>query len=270
MAQKNHFPPLPEEITVCGIQWDIRRDDVEANLQECDALLAQAALQKPHIVILPEMWSRSFCAGNLNQEADCLAERKFFCAARARQFGYWLAAGTLPEHSPAGKVFNTLFLFDPAGEERLAYRKVHLFPNTSEPKYFDPGTEIPLPVSSGPWKIGAGICFDLRFPELFRRQMRMGANFFLVPAQFPDPREDHFTLLAQARALENQAMLVAVNRTGADGVLTFFGGSLIADGFGKIESKLGREAGLMTARLRFDELQNQRQKYPFIEHTPFL
>ncbi|MBF0499864.1 MAG: carbon-nitrogen family hydrolase [Candidatus Riflebacteria bacterium] len=270
LADNLATPLLPEAITVCCLQWDIRRDNVAANLECCDAMLAEAALQKPHIVILPEMWSRSFCGDNLASEAGFLDERKAFCSAKARENRIWLAAGTLPEPATSGKVFNTMFIFDPTGKERLAYRKIHLFPNTNEPKYFEAGNELPLPVAAGPWNIGVGICFDLRFPELFRRQMLAGANLFLVPAQFPDPREDHFTLLARARALENQAALVAVNRCGSEATLTFFGGSLAAGPFGEITASSGRKPGILTARFRFAELQKLRRDYPFIERTPLL
>jgi len=260
----------PSALRVALLQWDVKRRDVAANLAEADRLLAAAVAGDAHLAVMPEMWSCSFAGSGLVAEASRLSERLAWVAGRAKNGGLWIAAGTLPETAPGGKAFNTLHLVDPDGNVRLKYRKIHLFPLTGEPRYFAGGECLPEPLRLGPWTFGAAICFDLRFPELFRAQTKRGANIFAVPAQFPAARQEQFTLLARARALENQAAILAVNRTGHEGGDEFAGGSIVADWSGNISLNLNSEAGCGVSTVDAEALAMQRQKYPFIECARLL
>ncbi|HNW37139.1 MAG TPA: nitrilase-related carbon-nitrogen hydrolase, partial [Candidatus Ozemobacteraceae bacterium] len=223
-----------------------------------------------HLAVMPEMWSCSFAGSGLAAEASRLSERLGWIADRAKRGGLWIAAGTLPEPAPDGKAFNTLHLVDPAGNVRLKYRKIHLFPLTGEPMYFAGGEHPAEPLRLGPWTFGAAICFDLRFPELFRAMMKQGVNIFAVPAQFPAVRQDQFALLARARALENQVALLAVNRTGREGGQSFAGGSIAADWSGNISFGLNAESGCGIGELDAAALAMERNKYPFVACAKLL
>ncbi|MBF0543297.1 MAG: hypothetical protein HQM08_02630 [Candidatus Riflebacteria bacterium] len=255
---------LPSKLSVCVFQMDVKKDSVNENLSEFKRLCSESMKFNPNIIIAPEMWSRSFCGEKLIEEACAFEERIAFCGDLARENKMWIVAGSLPEKTADGKVYNTLPIISPTGEMVYKFRKMHMFINSSEPKYFIPGEEIPQPLSSGPWKIGAGICFDLRFPEVFRRQVFEGANFFVVCAQFPDPRLEHFTLLVRARALENQAYLVAANRCGVESPLTFSGGSTVISPNGNSLGSLDEREGILHCDLEFNALDEYRKKSPFL------
>ena len=219
---------------------------------------------------MPEMWSVGFAGSELHREADHLNERLVFLAEMARTHHLWIAAGSLPEVASGKKVFNTLFLFDPAGTIRFSYRKIHLFPNSSEPKYFQSGYALPEPVKTGKWVIGAGICYDLRMPELFRVQARQGVNLFLVPTQFPDPRLDHFHLFCRARAIENLAWLAGINRIGFDGTLSYSGGSAVFGPFGEVIATAEKAEEVVIGEIDAGEIQRVRREYPFLKETLVL
>lgn len=264
--------PLPQRLIVAAFQWDISRDDPRCNLEAVDRLFetTRNASLAPALVLFPEMWSRSFCGRHLPEEASHLDERLAFCAERARRFNCWIGAGTLPEPAGDGKVFNTFFLLDATGTVRLTYRKLHLYPNTSEPRYFARGTVVPEPVVSGPWIIGAGICFDLRFPELFRRQVRRGANLFLCPVQFPQSGAEILELLSRARALENQAAFVTANRCGREGPHSFCGASAVIDPRGRLLAVAEGEEYCVITELSAAKLGELRQEHPYLAAAHLL
>ncbi len=260
---------LPDLLQVGTVQWTISRASVEENLGSLDRILAGMKAARAHLVLLPEMWSRGFCGSALLEEAAALPARQAALKERAVRHRIWIG-GTLPEPGDGRRVFNTFYLYDSEGTLRLSYRKIHLFPLTREPEFFLPGDSLPSPCEAGPWRIGAGICFDIRFPGLFTAQVAQGANLLLLPAQFPDPRQEHFRLLARARALENQACVVGVNRTGVDGALSFFGGSLVCGFQGEIIGEMGRDEGWMVNTIRASEGEALRAAFPLQERVTAL
>lgn len=263
------LPQLPDELRVGTVQWNISRASVGENLESLDRILAELASSGPHLVLLPEMWSRGFCGNALLEEAEALPSRQASMQERAARHRIWIG-GTLPEPGDGRRVFNTFYLYDGEGILRFSYRKIHLFPLTREPEFFLPGDSLPAPCEAGSWRIGAGICFDIRFPGLFTSQVAQGANLLLLPAQFPDPRQEHFRLLARARALENQACVVGVNRTGADGALTYFGGSLICNFQGEIIGEMSRDEGGAVRTIRASEGEALRAAFPLQERISSL
>jgi len=266
----NDLSLLPDRLRLACLQFDVRRADVAGNCERVSSLMQEAAVRACHLVVLPEMWSASFAGEGLKREAECLAERQAFVAAEARRNQLWIAAGTLPEPASDDRVFNTLFLFDPTGTIRWSYRKVHLFPNSSEPRWFRGADRPAQPLMLGSWVIGGGVCYDVRMPELFRAQMKAQANLYVLPAQFPDPRLEHFTLLCRCRALENLAYLAGVNRIGSEGSLTHSGGSLVVDPFGRVLAQRDATEGIVIADLDVAVVQAIRRQHPFLEQTKTL
>ncbi|MBF0408153.1 MAG: hypothetical protein HQM10_12420 [Candidatus Riflebacteria bacterium] len=257
---------LSSKISVCVFQWNIKNNSWDENRNKFEELLDKSQKFHPDLILLPEMWSCGFCGSRLAAEAELFNERVDCCAFLAKKYNTWIAAGSIPETSSeksSGKVFNTLPLISAEGKLMYKFRKMHLFVNSTEPEYFLPGESIPEPFSTGSWKIGAGICFDLRFPEVFRIQMLAEANLFLLPAQFPDPRLDHFSLLSASRALENQSYMIAGNRTGEDGRLTFSGGSQVNTPEGKTIAIAAKTDEIINCTIDYDFLNDHRSKFPF-------
>lgn len=263
---------LPERLTIAVFQWALDREDPARNLDAVDRLFSQLEVfpQAPHLVVLPEMWSRSFCGRHLVEEAALLEARLSFCAERARRHRCWIAAGTLPEPAGDGKVYNTFFLLDTTGEVRQTYRKIHLYPNTSEPKYFAPGSALPEPLDLGSWKIGVGVCFDLRFPELFRAQVKRGVNLFLCPVQFPSSGAETLSVLSRARAMENLAGVVVANRWGREGPHGFGGGSAIIGPRGNALASVGEGEGIACTDLSADKIVLLREEHPYLASARVL
>lgn len=261
---------LPDRFRLACLQFDVRRGAPAANMARVAGLLAEAAARGCRLAVLPEMWSASFLGEGLREEAGHVAERCDFIAAEARRHHLWIAAGTLPEPATAERVYNTLYLFDPLGNIRWKYSKVHLFPNSSEPRWFQAAEQQAQPLRLGAWTIGGGVCYDVRMPELFRCQMKAHANLLLLPAQFPDPRLEHFTLLCRCRALENLSYFAGVNRVGREGSLSHSGGSLIVDPFGRVLGQLAAEEGVLDAEIDIETVRSIRRQHPFLERTALL
>ena len=144
------------------------------------------------------------------------------------------------------KFYNTLVASNPSGKIVGTYRKIHPF--QEERDIFDGGTEIVL-MECGGIKVGVQICYDVRFPEISRRLALEGAEILIIPAAFPDPRSAHWNTLVQARAIENQVYVAAVNRIGSGfDKKTYFGHSQIVDPWGVLLTRLNSEGRIITSR----------------------
>ena len=165
----------------------------------------------------------------------------------------------------AGKVSNTSFLFNAAGEQAGLYRKTHLFSLLHEDAHMAPGDH--LTVVDTPWgRVGLAICYDIRFPELFRTYALKGAEIVFCPMAFPYPRLDHWRILVRARAIENQMFIAGINHVGsedfgADGEVTYFGDSVIIDPWGRTVIEAGEtDEMLLTATIQMDQVKEIRAK----------
>ncbi len=251
---------MPRAFTLALGQMRIEEGKVEENFRRAQALADRAARLGADLLLLPELWP----TGYVLEQGEALAARPGEGAHQAmgelaRQAGLWLAGSLLLR--VAGGVANALCLFDPQGRERARYLKIHLFPPMDEDRYLVAGSEPVL--ADLPWgRAGLAICYDLRFPELFRRYVEAGAELFLVPAEWPAPRRDHWDLLGRARAVENLAFLAACNRVG-DG---FAGGSAVYDPWGTPLVRAEGEEVLLTVRVDLDRVVERRREFPALEH----
>ncbi len=263
-------PEMPDVLRVANLQWNVRKRDFLGNIDIIDRLISKALDRNCNLISLPEMWSQSFCGQDLAKEAGFLENRLEALGARARKHDLWIAGGTLPEPAPDGRVYNTFHFIDPAGKVRYRFRKVRLFPFARETQYFcpPPSDQFPDVLVSGNWKVGAGVCFDIRFPDLFQRQMQQGANLFFIPSQIPMERIEHFVVLSRARALENMAYVIATNRCGAGNSAVFPGKSLIVDPLGMPISELGSDEDLGIGTIDAISLIEIRTKMPFLTLSP--
>ncbi len=222
-------PPLPAAAgfiqfdVVLGAWWD--------NLATVQRQLAALSPGPGSLIVLPELWATGFAYHHLRELADTTPPLLTALQQEAERYDC-LLAGSLLELDQRTKTFhNTLFLTGPHGLQG-SYRKQRLFAPMAEDRHFEPG-EAPLPVSTSLGLMACLVCYDLRFPDLAQRQAGLGAGLILVSAQWPLSRRDHWLTLLKARAIENQAFVVACNRCGTTGDTTFAGASVVIDPEGR-------------------------------------
>ena len=252
---------------------------VEANLAAAQALLREAAAQGAEVAVLPEY----FCIMGL-KDTDKLALREpfgdgavqDFLSRSAKELGLWIVGGTLPLASgDPGRVRNSSLAFAPSGVCVARYDKMHLFRFTDgreaydETRVLQPGTGpvgFELASRDGQvYKVGMSVCYDLRFPELYRA---LNADLLLVPSAFTTTTgQAHWEILLRARAIENQAFVVAAAQGGMheNGRHTW-GHSMVIDPWGKILGQREQGAGLVLAEVSHESLQTTRARLPALEH----
>ncbi|TFG60922.1 MAG: carbon-nitrogen family hydrolase [Spirochaetales bacterium] len=244
-----------------GIQMNIRNCDALFNLDHALDMVAEAAARGARLVCLPEMFLSGFDYSCIAACAEPIpgpvTSRLSSASAKA---GIYLLAGSMPEKTDTG-LYNTSVLFDPEGAIIHRVRKIHLFPLMDETRHFLPGKETGI-ISTGLGTLGVFICYDLRFPELGRTLAVQGAEILLVPAQFPHPRLDHWRVLLQARAVENQVFVMGVNRVGNDGNNRFFGHTSVYDPWGELVAGSGEGEGIVYADIDTAKVEEVRRKIP--------
>ena len=244
-------------LTIALAQINIHTGQPEANLARAREFAAQAREAGADLLLLPELWLHGYDLERAEEWAAPLGEDGFaHMADLAREFGLHLAGSLLERH--AGGVSNTAVLYGPDGALLGAYRKVHLFRLMQEPRYLAPGDHATLcPTPWGP--TGLAICYDLRFPELFRVMALTGAVLFLVPAQWPVRRIEAWLILARARAVENELIVAACNRVGNDGQVEFPGRSLVVDPWGNVLVEGDDQERLLIAQADLREIHKARR-----------
>lgn len=259
---------MPAQMTLSLVQMDCRVGDPEGNFTTATGAIAEAARRGSDLVLLPELWSTAYALDAAPSLASPLArsaddEGWFGRMARLAAEHQLFVGGSLLEVR-AGHFYNCFALYGPEGLLCGAYRKVHLFRLMDEEKYLAPGEEV---VSLDlPWgRTGLAICYDLRFPELFRRYALGGARLMLIPAEWPHPRREHWRTLLRARAIENQCFVAACNRVGVTGSATFFGASTVINPWGETLVEAGEVETLLTITVDTDLVETVRRRIPVFE-----
>jgi predicted amidohydrolase len=251
-------------------------DDVARNLEDTRAAVAQAAERGAQLVALPENFAFLRregapipCAQGLDGEiVSALREL-------ARAHGLRILGGTFPEAIPGDvRVHNTSVLVSPEGEIEAVYRKIHLFDvdlgpeaRFTESTRIAPGREVVVaktPIGA----IGLSVCYDVRFPELYRAMAARGALLLAVPSAFtPQTGKDHWEVLLRARAIENQAFVLAPAQCGRHSPeRASHGRSLVVDPWGLVLAQAGDRPGVIFADCDLDELAAIRRRLPALEH----
>lgn len=248
------------------LQFTVRLGEPEVNLALVRQRLARLAPAGPALVVLPELWGGGFAYDGLEGQAALTPQLLAALAAEAGRYGICLA-GSLPEavagasaeeRTPA--FYNTLYLVNSDGVAD-SYRKQRLFAPMGEDRYFRPGGSVRRALVA-PWgQLAALICFDLRFPELATAQVEQGADLLVVTAQWPRSRREHWRILLQARAIENQVFVVACNACGRIGATDFAGTSMIIAPDGAILAEAGQEQDSLAAPLDFARLAEARHLF---------
>jgi predicted amidohydrolase len=260
--------------TVAAIQM-VSTPQVDENLITVRRLVAQAAGQGAELVALPEYWP---IMGMSDVDKVALAEEpgsgpiQDCMAELAREHGIWLVGGTLPIVSPsAGKVLNTTLVYDPQGVSMSRYDKIHLFGfNKGSESYDEARTIVPgesVGVFDAPFgRVGLSVCYDLRFPELYRA---MGeCALIIVPAAFTyTTGRAHWEVLLRARAIENQCYVLAAAQGGmhVNGRRTW-GHSMLVDPWGEVKAVLPEGEGVITGELDPAFIAGVRESLPALRH----
>ncbi|WP_426195887.1 carbon-nitrogen hydrolase family protein [Massilia sp. DWR3-1-1] len=259
---------------VAAIQM-ISTPDVATNIATARRLVAQAAATGATLVSLPEYWPIMGLQDTDkvdHAEHDGAGPIQDFMAGAAREHGIWLAGGTLPLHSPsAGKVMNTTLVYNPQGEAVGRYDKIHLFGFQQGDEAYDeartivPGADV-VTFTAPFGKVGLAVCYDLRFPELFRA---MGdCALMLVPAAFTHTTGSaHWEVLLRARAIENQCYVLAAAQGGlhANGRRTY-GHSLLIDPWGTVTAMLEEGEGVVAGEIDQALIDSVRASLPALRH----
>jgi predicted amidohydrolase len=224
------------------LQFDVHRNDIVKNFSQVrKGLLEISAPSKqvsPGIIVMPELWATDFDYEKLPDLVKKIPELLLLLQELSAKHQMYLV-GSLPELSNSS-YYNTLYITGPNGIAGT-YRKQKLFSPMAEDSFFTPGTD-PYPIQTTLGPVAGLVCYDLRFPELLRNQVALGANLLVVPAQWPAARVNHWRILLQARAIENQMFVVAANRCGTTGETTFGGHSMIVGPDGTILLEAGKGA----------------------------
>jgi predicted amidohydrolase len=268
----------PEPVTVAALQMTSAADR-DANLATVDRLLRQAAAAGARVAVLPENFSFMGIrdADRREQgEPDGDGPVQRFLAERASALALWIVGGTVPVAAlPGGRVAAACLVYDASGRRVARYDKIHLFdvdiPEKNE-RYresnnIEPGhTPVVLDTPAG--RLGLSVCYDIRFPELFRGMAAAGAEWFTVPAAFTVPTgRAHWETLLRARAIENLAWVVASGQWGthANGRVTY-GHSLIVDHWGEVRACLEAGEGIVTAVIDRAAQAATRRSFPALQH----
>ena len=244
---------------VAALQSDIVWEDPEANFRRLAPWIASAAGAGARLLVLPEMFSCGF-----SMAAERIAEPEggpsaSFLLAEARRHGLWIA-GSIPERpSGAPRPFNTLVLAGPGGEIHR-YRKIHPFSHAGEDRHYGVG-ERHVTVSVEGVRLTLFVCYDLRFADEFWATAA-ATDCYLVVANWPEKRRRHWTSLLLARAIENQAYVVGVNRVGTGDDLVYAGDSRIVDPWGEELAGAAGQETLLLANVDPARVAEARQAFP--------
>ena len=246
-----------------ALQPDIAWENKAANYDKVRQLLTRAAPEKNSLVVLPEMFATGF---SMNTEGIAEAyggPTEQFLAETAKAFQVCLIAGAAMR-ARDGRVRNKALVFSPEGKLEGFYAKMRPFTPGGENQHYTPG-ERPTGIRVADWMVSPFICYDLRFPELFREAAAAHrSELYVVIASWPEKRIVHWTRLLQARAIENQAYVVGVNRIGEDPFFRYNGHSAVIDYNGDFLANGGEKEGWITARLDLAILRKYREGLPFL------
>jgi len=250
------------KIKIALAQIDVKWADPDANVATARQMVAQAAVHAADLVVLPELWGSGYDLSHAADYATPIDAGVFAeMAALAREHKLYLT-GSLLEQSQ-GQFYNTCALFGPRGLVGR-YRKLHRFRLMDEDRYLAPG-DAPALLDDLPWGATAlAVCYDLRFPELFRAYAVAGAQLIILPAQWPSARIDHWRTLLRARAIENQCFMVGCNRVGADPNNSFGGASAVVGPWGDVFVAGADGPGLFLAEVDLETVADARQSIPVL------
>lgn len=246
---------------IACVQLDIVFGSPEENFRKVEEKIRKAAMLNAEVVVLPEMWNTGYDLTRLSEIADVDGEEtKNLLIQLAKELHIHIIGGSVSTQKDT-QFYNTMYIVNNMGELIAEYDKAHLFKLMDEHLYLKAGTNKNIFTLNGV-EMGGVICYDLRFPEWFRVHSLAGAKIIFVPAQWPAARVDHWKILLQARAIENQCFIVSVNRVGEDPNNTFNGSSMVIAPWGEILWKGADEETIGLVDINIEEVEEVRKRIP--------
>jgi len=272
---------MVEELVVSAIQMT-SSDNVDDNLGVIEKYVAEAVHAGAKFIVLPENFAlMAVRSQQIIQIAETLGAGpiQHVLSEMCKKYGCWIVAGSLPTTAPdSTKVYATCLVYNELGEQLAHYHKMHLFDadiadgkkRYRESDTFKAGNEAVV-VNTPFGVMGLSICYDLRFPELYRALLQKGAEFFVAPSAFTEVTGTaHWSLLCRARAVENTCYLIAANQGGMhNNGRSTYGHSMIVDPWGEVLTELGSNEGVALATLKQSKVRQVRSNLPSIEHRRF-
>lgn len=245
---------------VFAVQFDIAWEDKIANFAKVRALLAATPPAPDSLVVLPEMFATGFSMKLSATRQTPAQEDEAFLAGLAREHRAFVMGGVVgPGAGEMGR--NDSVAFSPHGALLARYTKIHPFSLGGEAQGHAAGTDIVI-FECGGFTVAPFVCYDLRFPEIFRAAAHRGANLFVVIALWPAKRQQHWLMLLQARAIENQAFVIGVNRVGIEPQFSYAGRSVVVDPHGIIIADAGEQERVLSATLDAETVHAWRRDFP--------
>lgn len=252
------------KLKIACLQMDIAFGNPDANYEKAQQLIEKSMLQKPDVLVLPELWTTGYDLTRLDEIADagCSQTLKFLKDA-AVKYQVHLVGGSVAGRT-GNDVRNTLLIINKQGDLVHQYSKLHLFKLMDEHHHLTAGTEKGLFKLENRSFAGV-ICYDIRFPEWIRAHTSEGAEALFVVAEWPKPRLAHWRSLLIARAIENQCYVIACNRSGSDPKSVFVGHSMVIDPWGEILAEAGENEEILEAEIDLDKVKDIRRLIPIFE-----
>ena len=245
---------------VFAVQFDIAWEDKAANFSKVRALLAATPPEPGSLVVLSEMFSTGFSMNLSATRQAPVREDEAFLSDLAREHRAFVLGGVVSAGTgEMGR--NDAVAFSPGGTLLARYTKIHPFSLGGEAQARATGADI-VTFECGGFTVAPFVCYDLRFPEIFRAAAKRGANLFTVIALWPVKRQQHWLTLLQARAIENQAFVIGVNRLGNEPQFSYAGRSVAIDPQGVIIADAGEQERILTATLDPEAVHTWRREFP--------
>ncbi len=246
------------------LQTDISWHDPRANFDRVRSLLDPLNLAAGDLILLPEMFGTGFSM-DTRTTADSDGTTLAFLVNLAAESKTYVLGPRVVRAGDAVKASNTVSIISPAGALIDEYQKIHPFSIGRENEAFEGGTRVVTFTTPGPpLTVCPTICYDLRFPELFRIGLSRGAQLFTVHANWLSTRHAHWRILALARAIENQAYVLAVNRVGKDPNASYLGGTIAIDPRGEVIGELADQEGVLSVEVDPEEVRRWREIFPAV------
>ncbi len=253
---------------IAAAQIDCVLGDISANVQKMRDFAERAKAAGAELVVFPEMADTGYAMAVIREQARPWSEGVVpELQETARTLSLAIISGVSEREGEA--IFNSQVVIDAQGAIIARYRKTHLFAPApiEEDKCCTAGTEL-VSVALGPLQLGLTICYDLRFPEIYRAlALEQGANAFIISSAWPFPRVEHLRILATARAIENQSYVVLSNRVGKDDAVPFCGSSAVIDPYGVVVAAASSDREeLLVAEISGEVMEHVRSRMPVLAH----
>jgi len=259
---------MSRKIRIMGVQFTPEPGNKEANLNKVKNLIEENIWYKPDLIVLPEVFNSSIVHKFFQPLSESIPNGQttdFLCSLSSR-YNVNIVSGSFIEKCSDEKYRNTSVVFDRNGKVIGKYSKIHMFSyfGSEESKYISTGDSAVV-VETDFGKIGLSICYDLRFPELYRAMTYSGAELIVCPAAWPSERFDHWITLNKARAIENLVYMVSVNQCGKyEFGRVNPGHSMVINPWGEIIASAGNDEGVMMTEIDLDMVKKIREEFPVL------